>query len=352
MVEQQRIVDGGMPCGRVMLRKIFHHFKLERDRLGMLGERNLLSLRLNGTSLPELEAFRDKYQYIMTTIPVEDLPKEQTLYNHLIDELDRCTALATKITKSREARADSKKRTCEWLWRQVELALDLEQQKKNRTDFDKLLRSKPGGWGDANVAGAPLVPGAEDKKVDKPKRERKTKKEKKDKGPNGPKGSDNAPQVPGVPAPPKGKPKGKPPPRKATPPATPRTAEATRVAKMTAAEKAKVPMYVLCVWELQGKAMHVLARREQQVQRAAAQGALEATAEEGKCSGRHRRAGNAVLRRAISEDLLVVGHRGRATSGWATTAHARYEVMRQPVQQPCGVLNGRRRTGRPRVVIL
>ena len=241
MVEQQRIVDGGMPCGRVMLRKIFHHFKLERDRLGMLGERNLLSLRLNGTSLPELEAFRDKYQYIMTTIPVGDLPKEQTLYNHLIDELDRCTALATKITKSREARADSKKRTCEWLWRQVELALDLEQQKKNRTDFDKLLRSKPGGWGDANVAGAPLVPGAEDKKVDKPKREKKTKKEKKDKGPNGPRGSDNAPQVPGVPAPPKGKPKGKPPPKKATPPATPRTAEATRVAKMTAAEKAKVP---------------------------------------------------------------------------------------------------------------
>ena len=95
MVEQQRILDGGMPCGRVMF---FHHFKLERDRLGMLGERNLLSLRLNGTSLPELEAFRDKCQYIMTTIPVEDLPKEQTLYNHLIDELDRCTVLATKVT--------------------------------------------------------------------------------------------------------------------------------------------------------------------------------------------------------------------------------------------------------------
>ena len=34
MVEQQRILTGGMPCGRVMLRKIFHHFKLERDRLG------------------------------------------------------------------------------------------------------------------------------------------------------------------------------------------------------------------------------------------------------------------------------------------------------------------------------
>ena len=77
MVEQQRIVDGGMPSGRVMLRKIFHHFKLERDRLGVSA---ILSLRLNGTTFAELEAFRDKYQYIMTTIPIVDLPKEQTLY--------------------------------------------------------------------------------------------------------------------------------------------------------------------------------------------------------------------------------------------------------------------------------
>ena len=83
MVEQQRILTGGMPCGRVMLRKILHHFKLERDRLGMLGERNLLSLRLNGTTLSELESFRDKYQYIMTTIPIDDMPRDQTLYNHL-----------------------------------------------------------------------------------------------------------------------------------------------------------------------------------------------------------------------------------------------------------------------------
>ena len=74
-----------------MLRKIFHHFKLERDRLGMLSERNLLSLRLNGTTLCELESFRDKYQY-MTTIPIDDMPRDQTLYNHLMDELDRCSA--------------------------------------------------------------------------------------------------------------------------------------------------------------------------------------------------------------------------------------------------------------------
>lgn len=238
-LEQQRILNGGMPCGRVMLRKIFHHFKLERDRLGTLGERNLLSLRLNGATLPELESFRDKYQHIMTTIPIEDMPREQTLYNHLIDELDRCNALTTKVTKSREARADSKKKTCEWLWKQVDLALDLEQQRRNRTDFDKLLRAKPGGWGavdDASVSGAPLVPITETPTREEGNRERGDKRSKWDE----PGGSDNAPQVPGMPAPPKGRPKG-PPPSDPSSSTTPRTAEAQRVSKMTAAEKAKVP---------------------------------------------------------------------------------------------------------------
>ena len=79
----------------------------------------------------------------------------------------------------------------------MDLALDLEQQKKNRSDFDKPLRAKPGWWGDAAVAGAPLVPGTEPSKGDKVKREKKTKKEKKDKGPNGPGGSDNAPHIQG-----------------------------------------------------------------------------------------------------------------------------------------------------------
>ena len=63
-----------------MLRTIFKYFHLERDRIGMLGERNLLSLRIPGNTHADLEAFRDKYIYVMLTIPVEDLPREQTLF--------------------------------------------------------------------------------------------------------------------------------------------------------------------------------------------------------------------------------------------------------------------------------
>ena len=154
MVEAERAASGSMPCGRAMLRKIFKHFQLERDRIGMLGERNLLSLRVAGNTVADLEAFRDKYIYVMSTIPLEDLPRPQTLFNHLIDELERNAVIAPKVVKAREARLDSHRRTTEWLWSKVELAIQLDQQKRNRADFDKQLKLKPA----AGYAGTHQLP--------------------------------------------------------------------------------------------------------------------------------------------------------------------------------------------------
>ena len=154
MVEAERAASGSMPCGRAMLRKIFKHFQLERDRIGMLGERNLLSLKVAGNTVADLEAFRDKYIYVMSTIPIEDLPRPQTLFNHLIDELERNAVIAPKVVKAREARLDSHRRTTDWLWSKVELAIQLDQQKRNRADFDKQLKLKPA----AGYAGTHQLP--------------------------------------------------------------------------------------------------------------------------------------------------------------------------------------------------
>ena len=129
MLESERAASGAMPCGRAMLRSIFKHFQLERDRLGMLGERNLLSLKVPGNTIADLVTFRDTYIYVMS---VEDLPRPQTLFNHLIDELEHHAVMAPKVVKAREARLDSHRRTTDWLWSKVELAIQLEQQKRNR----------------------------------------------------------------------------------------------------------------------------------------------------------------------------------------------------------------------------
>ena len=122
MVEESRLAGKGMPCGRVMLATIFRHFQLEKDRIGMLGERNLLTLRLKGNKVEDLINFQEKYRYIMAAIPVDDLPRETTLFNHLLDELEQFTPLANKITKSREAPTGSHRRTTKWLWEKVDLS--------------------------------------------------------------------------------------------------------------------------------------------------------------------------------------------------------------------------------------
>ena len=241
MVEEERTLTGGMPCGRVMLQKVLSHFQLERDRLGMLGERNLLTMKLAGNSIQDLENFRAKYQYILTTIPITELPRPQTMYNRLMDEFERCTVLAAKITKSREAPAGHRRKTCEWLWEQVALAISLEQQKKNRIEFDKQLKLKPqvitsstsSTSVPANAAPTKAPPTVKPPKPDKtPKKSKEEKKKEKAEA-----------KAMALAAAAKAKAKAAkvkpPPPPKA--PGTPRSQAASKTANMTAAEKARVP---------------------------------------------------------------------------------------------------------------
>ncbi len=102
MVESGRLTSGSMPNGRVMLRAIIRNFQLEGDRQGMLGERSLLQLNLAGQSIADLETFRDKCPYILSAIPHSELPREQTMFNHLMDDFER-SLISDKIRKAREA---------------------------------------------------------------------------------------------------------------------------------------------------------------------------------------------------------------------------------------------------------
>ena len=254
MVESERMTTGGMPNGRCMLRAIFRHFQLEKDRVGMLAERNLLNIRLGGGSIAELIAFRDKYLYVMATIPLDDQPRETTLFNHLIDELDKCQVLKAKVEKAREAGLSSHRRTTEWLWKRVDIAIELHQQKINRQEFDRTLQAKPEVLTSTttqrpNVPANPARPDVQPK-GDKPAREKKEKKRKNKKK----KKKDGEDEVPATPAPnttrtprtprtpkgkgEKGKGKGKGGNQGDT---TPRSQQAQTAKNMTAEEKARTP---------------------------------------------------------------------------------------------------------------
>ena len=152
----------------------------------MLGERNLLSLRTPGNSVQDLENFRDKYIYVMSTIPNEDLPREQTLFNHLIDELERNSIIAPKVQKAREAPLSSHRRTTRWLWEKLELIVQLDQQKKNRADFDRQLKLKPAQGYVGDDGKVPANPGTKkpDKldKPDKPDKKKRNPRRKRNQG--------------------------------------------------------------------------------------------------------------------------------------------------------------------------
>ena len=252
MTEAERMSSGGMPNGRVMLRAIFKHFQLERDRIGMLGERNLLSMKMQGNDAAALEAFRDRYLYVLTTIPIDELPRPQTMFNHLLDELEKNGIMRPRCEKAREAASGSHRRTTEWLWSKVELALQLHQQKVNREEFDKNLRAKPqvltstatSSKDQPSVPATPAPNAAPKGAADKPQKEKKNKKNKKEK-------KEKDEDVPAAPAP-KGKGKGGKGDKSPRTPrqgdkgggrgdTTPRSAEVKRVKNMTAAEKKKTP---------------------------------------------------------------------------------------------------------------
>ena len=90
-----------------MPRCITKNFQLERDRMGMLGERNLLNLKIAGTNVSGLEAFR----YVVKATQEDEMPRETTLFNHLFDEFEKIPSLKPKIEKARDAPWSSHRRS-------------------------------------------------------------------------------------------------------------------------------------------------------------------------------------------------------------------------------------------------
>ena len=151
----------------------------------------------------------------------------------------------------------SHRRATEWLWKRVDIAIELHQQKINRQEFDRTLQAKPEVLTSTtaqkpNVPANPAKPDAQPK-GDKPAKEKKEKKQKNKKK----KKKDGEDEVPATPAPntprpprtprtpkgkgEKGKGKGKGGGQGAQGDTTPRSQQAQSAKNMTAEEKARTP---------------------------------------------------------------------------------------------------------------
>ena len=90
--------------------------------------------------------------------------------------------LKAKVEKAREAGLSSHRRTTEWLWKRVDIAIELRQQKINRQEFDRTLQAKPEVLTSTttqkpNVPANPAKPDSQPK-GDKPAKDKKEKKRK------------------------------------------------------------------------------------------------------------------------------------------------------------------------------
>ena len=194
-----------MPNGRVMLRSIFKHFQLERGRIGILGERNLLGLKLAGQSVADIGRSTTIFsaRYLLMSSP------RKALFNHLIDEFEKYPIMEHRVEKAREAH-DRHRRSCAWLWAKADLAIELAQQKRNRDEFDQDVKLKPAVCGTGKEAPTSALPAETKKEKKKNKKVEKKGDQGQDKG-----------GTPAAPAP-KGKSPFNPPPPPPPPPKSPR----------------------------------------------------------------------------------------------------------------------------------
>ena len=142
-----------------------------------------------------------------------------------------------RVEKARESAHDSHRRTCAWLWAKVDLAIELAQQKRNRDEFDHDVKLKPAVRETGKEAATSALP-AETKKEKKGNKKAKKEKSGQDTGgtPAAPAPKGKSPSKPKPPPPPKSQGA-----NKGDTNLTPRSKAVSKTAKMSAAEKAKVP---------------------------------------------------------------------------------------------------------------
>jgi hypothetical protein len=188
MVEEARKHSQTMPKGRVMLRRIFAEFDLERQRGGMVSHQQLLNVRLGGNALSDLETLRDRILFIRAAMEDDDLPKQATLESFIYQQLKHHPKMGTAIEKYESSKLDSHRRSYEWLWKKMNDIITRHKVDHNVTVFDKALASGK----TTRAAGAPA-------NVDDSKSEKKDKKRGKRGGKKKNKGESE--DVPAAPAP-------------------------------------------------------------------------------------------------------------------------------------------------------
>ena len=131
------------PKGMPLMNLIISFYETGTDSSVALSQMHLLSLQLTGKSLKEVGDFVKKTNYVLHGLKPEDRPAENTLYAWLWHQVKRVPMLNRVTERVRNSKANSKKRTFDWLWAQIAEELRERRHDSNFENVSKGLQSNP-----------------------------------------------------------------------------------------------------------------------------------------------------------------------------------------------------------------
>ena len=166
-MQERSVRQGKQVQGHVLLSRICKKFRLDKERGISLSQQHLLALKPQGVEIKDLEVFRDRVEFVLSSLETSEYPNEAILRSWLYESLKAVPKLALKIERFREAPAGGEIGTFQWLWQSMIDCIYESQHDHNTASILNALKSKV----DAAAAGV-------EKEKKKEKKERKDKKEK------------------------------------------------------------------------------------------------------------------------------------------------------------------------------
>ena len=130
--------------GRPLLNMVVREFDLDAALGGVVSAVELFQIPSpEHDSIPSLQNFRDKVQYILGQIPVNEKPVDSMLAKWLFERLKRVKFLQLTIDRIRESPSEAHERTYEYLWARMQRAIAESQHDKNLQSIQEGLRKGP-----------------------------------------------------------------------------------------------------------------------------------------------------------------------------------------------------------------
>eukprot|EP00435_Cladocopium_sp_Y103_P049186 s601_g14.t1 len=140
---QERSVRQGMQVqGHLLLGRICKKFRLDKERGMSLSQQHLLALKPQGVEIKDLEVFRDRVEFVLSSLETSEYPNEAILRSWLYECLKNVPKLALKIDKFKEASVGDRIRSFQWLWQSMIDCIDESQHDHNTASILNALRSK------------------------------------------------------------------------------------------------------------------------------------------------------------------------------------------------------------------